>query len=237
MGWLFRDLQDGPTLGGVFPAAQTTPPTPMNPDAFRRLLTPPRRFAVVDERFLEDCEPAVRESLASVVAELQSLGMTPTTISVDWWSEARDIFAPIQASEAAQIHAGNFAAIAPEIRQRLEWGASLSSDEVAKLRERHAEFRGRMDALLAEHEFLLMPAAPVAMLAAGADHSQTRIRLLRYTTPVSLAGMPAVTIPVLVDGKPAGGMQLIAAREEDQRLLKLTAKVGEKRKSQLKSLG
>ena len=49
--------------------------------------------------------------------------------------------------------------------------------------------------------------------------------------PVSLAGMPAVTIPFLANGKPFGGMQLIAAREDDARLLAIAAQVGAARKS------
>ena len=83
-----------------------------------------------------------------------------------------------------------------------------------------------MDELFAEHELILLPASPVARLAAGADHSNTRKRLLRYTTPFSLAGVPAVTIPCR-----AGGMQLAAARDEDEALLQLAAVVGARRKT------
>jgi len=43
--------------------------------------------------------------------------------------------------------------------------------------------------------------------------------------------MPAVTIPFLKDGRPAGGMQLVAAREEDARLLAVAAAIGAARKS------
>jgi len=72
---------------------------------------------------------------------------------------------------------------------------------------------------------VLLPSTPVARLAAGADHSQTRSRLLRYTAPFSLAGVPAVAIPCL-----QGGMQLAAAREADESLLQLAAKIGAHRK-------
>ena len=141
-----------------------------------------------------------------------------------------EIFAPIQASEAAKIHRGYYAEFEPSIRQRLEWGASLGAVAIAALRARHEAFRARMDTLLAQHELLLLPAAPVVRLAAGADHSQTRQRLLRYTTPASLSGMPAITIPFA-----AGGMQLVAAREDDARLLVLGAALGAQRKSSGKS--
>jgi Asp-tRNA(Asn)/Glu-tRNA(Gln) amidotransferase A subunit family amidase len=162
---------------------------------------------------------------------LQSLGLTATTIKVDWWDESREIFAAIQASEAARYHHGHYAEFETSIRQRLEWGASLSDETILQLRRRHSEFRDGMDALLDEHELLMLPAAPVDKLEAGANHSQTRQRLLRYTTPVSLAGMPAVTIPFSAHGKPAGGMQLVAAREDDARLLAISASLGSQRKS------
>ena len=218
LGWLFRDLEDGPLLGSAF--------GPIFPGAARL----PRTFAVVGDSFLHDCEPAVAASLLRCQTELEALGLDAVTIEVPWWSDSMEIFAPIQASEAAKIHRGYYAEFEPSIRQRLEWGASLGAVAIAALRARHDEFRTRMDTLLAQHELLLLPAAPVARLAAGADHSQTRQRLLRYTTPASLSGMPAITIPFA-----AGGMQLVAAREDDARLLVLGAALGAQRKSSGKS--
>jgi aspartyl-tRNA(Asn)/glutamyl-tRNA(Gln) amidotransferase subunit A len=52
------------------------------------------------------------------------------------------------------------------------------------------------------------------------DHSRTRARLLRYTTPFSLAGVPVVTIPCA-----SGGMQLAAARGDDEALLQLASQL------------
>jgi aspartyl-tRNA(Asn)/glutamyl-tRNA(Gln) amidotransferase subunit A len=218
-GWLFRNLEDGPLLGSIF--------GPTEPSSTHT----PKTFAIISNDFLHDCEPAVIESLRQCRAELEALGLESRTIDVAWWSDSREIFAPIQASEAARIHAGNYSHFEPSIRERLEWGASLSSGAIATLRQRHAAFRDRMDILLSQHQLLLMPASPVVQLTAGADHSQTRARLLRYTTPASLAGMPAVTIPFLAGSKPAGGMQLVAAREDDARLLALSAQLGTQRKS------
>jgi aspartyl-tRNA(Asn)/glutamyl-tRNA(Gln) amidotransferase subunit A len=218
-GWLFRNLEDGPLLGSLFGPTDAT--------GFRL----PTRFAVVSDRFLEDCDPEVSQSLRVGQAELESLGLTATKVDVDWWCDSRDIFAPIQASEAARLHQGHFAEFEPSIRQRLEWGSSLTVPKLTALRHRHVAFREQMDALLAEHELLLLPAAPVTSLAAGGDHSLTRARLLRYTTPLSLSGMPAITIPFFRGGRPAGGMQLAAAREEDARLLAVGAAVGAKRRS------
>jgi aspartyl-tRNA(Asn)/glutamyl-tRNA(Gln) amidotransferase subunit A len=218
MGWLFRDLRDAPMLAAPFASAQTAPPKRFS------------RFAFVANAFLHDCEPEIVECFHGVIRELAALGLEGRPIDVGWWAESVEIFAPIQASEAAHLHAGNFERSdflpkEPSIRDRLKWGANFKPEEIAALRRRHADFRTRMDELLAADELVLLPSTPVARLAAGADHSQTRSRLLRYTAPFSLAGVPAIAIPCA-----HGGMQLAAAREADESLLQLAAQIGVKRR-------
>lgn len=214
MGWLFSDLEDAPLLAAPFAADEQAPA--------------PRfaRFTFLADNFLRDCDREVAESFRGVIRELQALGLAAHSIDPAWWRESVEIFAPLQASEAAQIHAGNFDHFEPAIRDRLRWGASLTPDEIAALRRRHADFRARMDEIFAAHELVLLPCAPVARLAAGADHSQTRSRLLRYTAPFSLAGTPTVAIPCS-----HGGMQLAAARSCDEPLLGLAKQLGAHRKA------
>jgi aspartyl-tRNA(Asn)/glutamyl-tRNA(Gln) amidotransferase subunit A len=213
MGWLFRDLEEAPLLGSFF-----APGEPRHTRSYTQ-------FGIAGDDFLFDCEPEIIAAYKETVADFKALGLRPKPLDVPWWAESSDIFAPIQASEAAGLHAGRFGEFETGIRERLEWGARITPNEIASLRQRHAEFRARMDELFAAHELILLPAAPVAQLTAGVDHSNTRKRLLRYTTPFSLAGVPAVTIPCR-----AGGMQLAAARDEDEALLQFAALVGAHRK-------
>jgi Asp-tRNA(Asn)/Glu-tRNA(Gln) amidotransferase A subunit family amidase len=208
MGCLFRDLADAPLMAGLFAEAPASQPAVFT------------RFAAVEDSFLHDCEPGIVSSFESTITTLESLGLRGAQIDATWWSDSLDIYAPIQAWEAARIHAGHFDRFPLAIRQRLEWGASLGLPEIAALGKRHDAFRHRMDALFAEHELLLLPALPVTRVAAGADHTQTRPRLLRYTTPFSLAGVPVVTIPCAV-----GAMQLAAARGHDEALLNVAARI------------
>jgi len=212
MGWLFRDLRDAPLL--AYPFAPTNAPQPK----------PYTRFAYVADSFLTDCEPEVIDSFHAAIRELEALGLAGRSIEPDWWSESMEIYAPIQANEAARYHAGNFEHIQPGIRERLEWGARITKTEIAALRKRIAEFCTRMQDLFATHELILLPCSPVSHLTAGADQSQTRMRLLRYTTPFSLCGVPAVTIPCA-----HGGVQLAAQIGEDESLLALAAQVGKQR--------
>jgi Asp-tRNA(Asn)/Glu-tRNA(Gln) amidotransferase A subunit family amidase len=214
MGWLFRDLEDAPLLAAPFAPEGAAPAHSF------------RRFTYVAEGFFDDCEPDVMQGLRGVVRELEALGLEGHSIEPEWWRGCTEIFAPIQAWEAARLHAGHFDQFEPSIRERLTWGASIAPEEIADLRRRHAEFRARMDELFAAHELVLLPCAPVARLEAGADHSKTRARLLRYTTPFSLAGVPAVAVPCA-----AGGVQLGTARNDDESLLALAAQLGAGRKT------
>ena len=212
VGWLFRDLEDAPLLADIF--------VPGKSSALRKF----RSFAVVQDAFLSDTEPAIIDSLRSVERELHSLGLKGTTVDVGWWADSFEIYAAIQASEAARLHAGHFDSMSPALRERLEWGARITEAEVAIMRRRHAEFRARIDELLQKYELLLLPASPVARIDIGADNGPARSRILRYTTPFSLAGVPVVTIP-----GSTGGMQLAAPQENDESLLNLAARIGAKR--------
>jgi Asp-tRNA(Asn)/Glu-tRNA(Gln) amidotransferase A subunit family amidase len=133
------------------------------------------------------------------------------------------IYAPIQASEAAAIHmgatGGDFSVFPKPIDERLAWGASLSAEEIYRERERHEKFRLSVDELFASFDFLLLPCSPIGRLEAGKDHSKSRGKILRYTTPFSLAGTPAVTLPF----SGGAGMQLAAARGKDSQLLAFAA--------------
>jgi len=209
MGWLFRDLQDAPLLAEPFAKAATS--------GIRQF----QRFGVIHDDFLHDCEPEILASLRNVTSKLHALGLQSSKFEAAWWHDSFEIYAAIQSSEAAEIHAGNYDQFSPEIRVRLEQGASITPGELARRRLQHAEFRSRIDELLREHQLLLLPAAPVARLNTGADNSDARRRILRYTTPFSLGGNPVVTVPGRV-----GGMQLAAAREEDEALLNLCGRLG-----------
>ena len=99
MGWLFRDLEEAPLLGGFYAAQEP-------------LYTPGyTRFAIVDDTFLHDCEPEIVTSYRKTIAELEALGLHSTAIDVGWWAQSSEIFAPIQAWEAAGLHAGHFRSI------------------------------------------------------------------------------------------------------------------------------
>ena len=118
-GWLFADLEEAPLLASIF-AHQERDPEDVR--AFTR-------FAVVPDGFLHDCEPGIMNSYRDTISEFEALGLRPASVDVDWWADAREIFAPIQASEAAALHRGHYEHFEWQIRDRLEWGSKLGSGE------------------------------------------------------------------------------------------------------------
>ncbi len=218
IGWLYRDLRDGPLLGhALFDLPITAAPT------IHTL-----RIGTPDLSLIEDCDADVLETLRAWQSRFEELGTSVGTFDAQFWLDAMAIYAPIQASEAAALHKGYFEHFEPAIAERLAWGASISHAELVALRHRLAEFGAATDELFQSFDYLVFPCAPVSSIAAGADHSETRPRILRYTTPVSLAGLPVVTLPMLRSGGPAGGIQLIGPMGSDAALLAFSASLSEK---------
>jgi Asp-tRNA(Asn)/Glu-tRNA(Gln) amidotransferase A subunit family amidase len=184
------------------------------------------RIGCLHSNFLHDCDSTVLDAFANWQHRMLVRGAKIVSVDTSFWDEAMEIIAPIQAHEAAAIHSaktdGNFSHFEKSIAERLTWGASIPEAEIEILRNRHAKFRERMDVLLREHDFLIAPCAPVHEILAGADHSQARRIIMRYTVPMSLAGMPVVTLPTGT----GAGVQLVAARGADARLLAYAAELG-----------
>jgi len=212
IGLLFRELRDGPALASaIFDVAIAPAPTEI-------------RIGYVGDDFLHDCEPAVLDAFAAWKRHLLQHGATLTPIETPFWADSLEIFSHIQASEAAAIHRGHYQHFEPAIAERLAWGASTTAEQLDALHKRLTLFRSQTSLLFQQADLLLVPCAPVSKLYAGHNQSKIRPTILRYTTPISLAGLPAVTLPGEHIGAAFGtGMQLVAASMQDAALLAFAA--------------
>jgi len=218
LGWLYRDLRDGPILANALfniPLAPTPDLTTL------RIALPPRSF-------LHDCEPDVLRTMASWATLLERLGVTFAQFDATYWSDAVAIFANIQAHEAAILHRGNLQHFEPAIAARMAAATPTTPEEQTAADARYTAYQSRKTVfeqqtadLFTHADFLLLPCAPVSKLIAHEDQSETRTRILRYTAPISLAGLPAVTLPGV-----CGGLQLAGPPNSDATLLALSAHLG-----------
>ncbi len=210
IGILFHDLRDAQFLAHtIFDIPITHPPTHL-------------RIGYLTADFLHDCTPEVLTAYEATKQLLNRNGAILTPIDVRFWQEAPQIYSPIVASEAAIIHKGHFQHFEPILTERLTAGAAIPAAELARIRLRLADFRTQMAALFENHDLLIAPCAPIHQLRANEDHTESRKAILRYTSPASLAGLPAITIP----GKPQGtGTQLLAAPNHDALLVAFAAEL------------
>ena len=218
VGWLYRDLADGPLLGhALLGLPMAAPPSVEG-----------LRIGTPHSLFLQDCAADVLDALRLWQSRFQELQGSVASFDASFWSEAMSIYAPILASEAAALHQGYFQHFEPAIAERLAWGASLAPAELQRRRQQLASFREMTDALFRSFDYLLLPCAPTPSIATGADHAEKRARILRYTTPVSLAGLPVVTLPRMRSGIPSGGLQLVGPPGGDATMLALSAALAQK---------
>lgn len=212
IGWLFRDLRDAPRLAeALFDLPPEPHPTPASPS-----------IGVLSGPLVEPCDAAVLRSMEFWQDRFRRASASLEPIQPAFWSEAWDIYAPIQAAEAARLHTGYFQEFEPAIAARLAWGASVTDDQLQQLNLRRQSFCEQNDALFRRFDFILAPITPISRLLAGADHSGTRPQILRLTTPASVAGLPAIVLP-----SADCGLQLLAQRTDDRRLLSFAALLGD----------
>ena len=201
IGFLFRHLEDVQLLGKAILNI------PSQPDAGGTM-----RIGLVNSSFYSDAEPEIIAGLQKWKEHFHNCEFETFDGSV--FAEALDISRPIQAHEAAGYHAGHFAEFEKPVADRLRWGSSLSEDEIKQLRRLRLAFNQRIGALFEQFDFVLLPVAPASSLENGADHGPVRDKLLRYTAPASVAGLPCLALP-----SEKGGCQLLAPCGADAKLL------------------
>jgi Asp-tRNA(Asn)/Glu-tRNA(Gln) amidotransferase A subunit family amidase len=207
IGFLFRHLKDVQLLG------KAILDIPREPDPGGTM-----RIGLINPSFYSDAEPEITAGLQKWKGRFHNCEFETFEGSI--FAEVLDIFRTIQAYEAAGYHAGHFDEFEEPVAERLRWGSSLAEDELKKQRLRRSAFNQRIGALFDEFDFLFLPVAPVSSFENGADHNPVRDKVLRYTTPASLAGLPCLALP-----SEKGGCQLLAPSGADAKLLAFSTRL------------
>lgn len=130
------------------------------------------------------------------------------------FASARETYNTIVAAEAWTFHSPWFDRFRerydPNVVQRLERGRSLAAAEVEQARAAAEALRTLWSSYFGSFDFLVMPATPFGALAKPDCTLENRNRILDLTTPASVSGLPAVTIPVALPSGLTSGLQIIA---------------------------
>jgi amidase/aspartyl-tRNA(Asn)/glutamyl-tRNA(Gln) amidotransferase subunit A len=97
----------------------------------------------------------------------------------------------------------------PLVRERIDRARSISPAQVAAVESSQASLILVWTRYFLSFDFLAMPSAPFAALAKADCTPANRLRMLSLTAPASLAGLPALAIPVPLASGLTAGIQVI----------------------------
>jgi amidase len=118
-------------------------------------------------------------------------------------------------------HLSACAELGTDVRARLQAAGRISAAQVAAAESQRSEFRAELDAALTELDALALPTLPdVPLTLAEAVDPAAALGLSACVRQFNLSGHPAITLPLDVEGLPAG-LQLAGRMGEDEALCAL----------------
>jgi amidase len=191
-----------------------------------RLLVATDAFAQADAEVAALCREFLKrgtELLPSAVEE----AVAPA--GFDGWREA---FRIVQAKEVWETF-GAFITqakpkLGPGIKERMDFAASVTSEQADRSREILADARAHILGRLPPGAIMALPTAPsiAPLLAATGEALELfRVRTMRLTCIAGLAGVPQISIPIgTISGCPAG-LSFIGSPGADEVLLDLACRL------------
>lgn len=127
--------------------------------------------------------------------------------------QCQKAFNVLQSREAYAIHEKRLdehaALYDPQVRARILRAREWTRGDIAEAGETSRRVRTWFDFYFETHDFLAMPICPGPSVPAGEAKPELREQTLQLTTPASLAGLPALTVPVWLDTRRSVGIQFI----------------------------
>ncbi len=181
----------------------------------------------------DDVDAGTRQVLADALATFAALGATIVDVRFPDAAQAVADWVPQCAVETAVAHQDRYPRLKEDygavLASVIEAGNALSGTDYQAILLRRADFRGRVDRVLAAVDVLLTPVQPFAPLTLAQIRTlgaqpDLIARLQRYTCPFNMSGHPTLTLPggATADGMPVG-LQLVAARWREDVLVRAGA--------------
>jgi len=112
-----------------------------------------------------------------------------------------------------------------DVRLRLQASATISTAQVAAAEGVRARLRAEIDEALSRVDALALPTLPdLPLTLAAAAEASAALRSSSLVRPFNLSGHPAITLPLAVEGLPAG-LQLIGRPHADEALCALARSI------------
>ncbi|WP_232492394.1 AtzE family amidohydrolase [Novosphingobium kaempferiae] len=187
------------------------------------------RVACLGGRFRENAE-------ADQLAAIDAIAPDAPLVELPEIARARSAAFIITACEGGALHREALAASAmafdPQVRDRLIAGALLPDTLYEEAQAFRAEYRARIETLVADYDVLLAPATPTfapsiadPRIAIDGALSPARADLGIHTQPITFTGLPSLAVPLYRPGALPIGVQLIGGPGRESDLFAFAAKL------------
>jgi aspartyl-tRNA(Asn)/glutamyl-tRNA(Gln) amidotransferase subunit A len=206
------------------------------PSGEARLRPSPGGLAGIRLGILSEIADGARADVAlafdRAVEACRDAGALALRVSLGDPAEQTRAFAALTAVEAARIH-GSATRYGAETMANLGWGRTAAAETIRSASAVRRLTTETVDRLLGQADLLVAPAAWMGApfeedeeVAVGGGWVRRDAAILRPTAPLSLAGVPVVTVPIHPDdqGLPLG-LQLAGRRGTDDRVLTAAAAI------------
>ncbi|KQZ86978.1 amidase [Mesorhizobium sp. Root157] len=219
-GWFARDMDTYEAVGKVL----------LGDDAKGISLQRPLSFEWLDALVTGPDEAAEYKRLPAIAAAIvggpQPVGFSATP------DELYRCFRYIQADEAWAEHGAWISSrdpqLGPGVKERFDFGRTLSAEDVRRERERRGIVRQELAELLGSDGFLVLPTVPGPAPLKDAGHDALldyRERALKLLCLSGLTGFPQLTLPLGVVHDAPFGLSLLGPSGSDMALLGLGRRI------------
>jgi aspartyl-tRNA(Asn)/glutamyl-tRNA(Gln) amidotransferase subunit A len=183
------------------------------------------RIAVAVGIYLEESNAEVMTAIDEAGRKFKSLGADLLKVNMDNLRELALANSQMVGADAAAFHRGRLSEhpdwFGADVRERLEYGRSLSSSDYSLARRKQVEGRRWMNDFFKDYDLLMLPTTPItAPLIEGTDAIAQSRQLTRFTAPFNLTGLPALSLPCGFDSsKLPIGLQLVSGAWQEASVL------------------
>jgi amidase/aspartyl-tRNA(Asn)/glutamyl-tRNA(Gln) amidotransferase subunit A len=172
---------------------------------------------------MPDIDPEVAAACRAAAAGLAPAADAATRGELlDKFASAAELYGVLAGLETWRFHrkwADRYRArYGPLVQARLDRARAISQAQVAAVEPSFAAVKITWTKFFEAHDFLVMPSSPFPALAKADCTPANRLRMLGLTAPASLAGLPAVSIPVPLPSGMSTGIQVIASHPQSPAL-------------------
>jgi len=188
------------------------------------------RLAIPQTRVLEELNPAVSRAFERASRRLSEARVDLIDASFGYFDEieARNGCGVIEYVDALAWHKELLARRGndydPNVRGRVEKGATIAAWEYAAMQEWRKEIIARFDKDTYPYDAIILPTVAITaptMDECERDEGNIRSKLLRNPSLFNFLDRPAITIPIHVPGEAPVGLMIVGERDQDWRLLSI----------------